>query len=121
MDTAILGGHDRPARLRPPSDAIQLLLGEEIESWREVGRIDDALLFRRQIAGEAWDAIRLHPDAAVGDFNLLEDVRLGELVLLALRRLGLIRTYGRDVDQSCNTAVHAGRRDDGSAVAVAEK
>src|SRR5260370_8077048 len=71
MDTAILGGHDRPARLRPPSDAIQLLLGEEIESWREVGRIDDALLFRRQIAGEAWDAIRLHPDAAVGDFNLL--------------------------------------------------
>jgi hypothetical protein len=35
-------------------------------------------------------AIRLHPEA-VGDFNLPEDVRLGELVLLALRRLGLIR------------------------------
>ena len=30
MDSAILGGHDRPARLRPPSDAIQLL-GEQIE------------------------------------------------------------------------------------------
>src|SRR5271167_1454377 len=34
----------------------------------------------------------LHPDAAVGDFNLAEDVRLGELVLLALRRFHLIRT-----------------------------
>jgi hypothetical protein len=44
-----------------------------------VGRIDDALLFRRQITGEAWDAIRLQPDAAVGDFNPLEDVRLGNL------------------------------------------
>ena len=37
MDRAILGGHDGPARLRPPGDAGQLL-GEQIEGWREVGR-----------------------------------------------------------------------------------
>ena len=57
----------------------------------------------------------------VGDIDVLEDVCLGELVLLALRRLGLIRTQGRDVDQSGNTGVHAGVRDDGSPVGVADK
>ncbi len=87
-----------------------------------MGRIDDALLFWRQIASEARDAAdRLQPDAAVGDVNLVEDVRLGELVLLALRRLGLVQAQGRDVDQSSNAGVHAGVRDDGSAVGVADK
>jgi hypothetical protein len=40
---------------------------------------------------------------------------------LALRRLGLIRTQGRDVDQSRNTGVDTGVRDDGSAVGVADE
>jgi hypothetical protein len=52
MDRAVLGGHDGPARLRPPGDAV-MLLGERIEGRREVGCIDDPLLFRRQVGGEA--------------------------------------------------------------------
>jgi hypothetical protein len=92
VDGAILGGHDVPTRLRPPGDAVQLLLGEQIEGRRELGRIDNALLIGRQIAGEASNAFRLHPDAAIGDVYVLEDVRLGELILFALRRLRLIRT-----------------------------
>ena len=92
-----------------------MLLGEQIEGRREVGRIDEPLLFGRQVTGEARDAVRAHPDAAVRDFHVFEDVRLGELVLLALRRLGLIRTQGRDVDQSGDAGIHAGMRDNGAA------
>ena len=85
-----------------------------------MGRIDDALLFGRQIAGEARDAgPRLQPNAAVGDVNVFEDVCRGELGLYALRRFGLIRTQGRDVDEGGNAAVRAGVRDDGSAVRMA--
>jgi hypothetical protein len=74
--------HDVPARLRPPGDAVKLL-GEEISGWREVGRIDNVL----QIAGEGRDAgARLQPNAAVGEVNVFEDVRRGELGLYALRR-----------------------------------
>jgi hypothetical protein len=40
---------------------------------------------------------------------------------LALRRLGLIRTQGRDVDQSGNAGVYTGVRDDGAAVGVADE
>src|SRR5260370_41994452 len=117
-----LGGYDVPARFWTPGDAVQLLLGEQVEGRREVGGIDDALLFGRQIAGEARDAaVRLHPDAAVGDVNVFEDVRLRELVLLALRRLGLIRTQGRDVDQGGDAWVHTGVGDDGAPVGVADK
>jgi len=43
VDRAILGGHDGPARLRPPGDAV-VLLREKIERRREVGRVDDPLL-----------------------------------------------------------------------------
>ena len=77
LDGAILGGYDGPTWLRPPSNAIQLL-GEQIEGWREVGRIDDALLFGRQIAGEARDAgARIQPNAAVGDVNVLKTSVMG--------------------------------------------
>ena len=67
--------------------------------------------------------IPLHRDVflALVALAALQDVRLGELVLLALRRLGLIRTQGRDVDQTGNTGVHAGVCDDGSPVGVADK
>jgi hypothetical protein len=37
------------------------LLGEQVEGWREVGRIDDALLVRRQVSGEASRAFWLQP------------------------------------------------------------
>src|SRR5262245_29115440 len=49
MNRAILRGDDGPTRFRPPSDAV-VLLREEIECRREVGRIDDGLLFGTQVA-----------------------------------------------------------------------
>ncbi len=55
MHGAILRGHDVPGRLHPPADTVQLLT-EQVGGGRVGGRIDDALLFGRQIAGEARDA-----------------------------------------------------------------
>src|ERR1700683_5503806 len=121
MDCAILGAHDVPAWLRPPGDAVKLL-AEEVSGWREVGRIDDALLFGRQIAGKARNAsARLQPDAAVGSINVFEHVRRGELGLYALRRFGLIRAQGCNIDQSSDAGVHGGVRVVGSSIGVADK
>src|SRR5271168_3435521 len=44
MDGAILGGHDGPTRLCPPSDASIVLLREQISGRREMGGPHDALL-----------------------------------------------------------------------------
>ena len=82
---------------------------------------DDALLLGSQVAGEVGDAVRLHPDAAVCDFNMLEDVCLGKFVLLSLRCLSLIRPQRRDIDQDRHAAVYAGVRYDGSAIRMSNK
>src|SRR4029078_12454659 len=60
-------------------------------------------------------------NAPVCDVNVFEDFRRRELGLYALRRLGLVRTQGRDVDQSSDAGVYPGVRNDGSAVGVADK
>jgi len=39
---------------------------------------------KRSRAGEARHTVRPHPDAAVCDFYVFEDIRLRELVLLAI-------------------------------------
>src|SRR5271170_4584182 len=44
MDRTILASHDVPARLRAPSDAVMLLV-EQVRGRREVGSINDLLLF----------------------------------------------------------------------------
>jgi len=98
-----------------------MLLVEKIERWREVGSIDDPLLFRLEIAGEARNAVWTHPDATVRHFGVAEDVRLGEFILLALRRLSFVWTQGRDVDQRRDARVHAGMRDDRASIGVANK
>ena len=45
----------------------------------------------------------------------------GELVLLALRGLGLVRGEGRDVDQSGHAVIGARGGDDAAAVGVADE
>src|SRR5208283_248755 len=57
----------------------------------------------------------------VGNLDLLEGVRDGELVLLALRGLGLVRGERGDVDQPGHAVIGARGRDDGSAVGVADE
>ena len=69
----------------------------------------DALLLGSQVAGEVGDAVWLHPDAAVRDFDMLEDVCFWKFVLLSLRCLSLIRPQRRDIDQGRYAPVHAGR------------
>jgi len=94
---------------------------KKIEHRREVGGMDDTLLFRRQVAGEGRDALWLHPNATVCDFGVLEDVRRGKLVLLSLRCLGFVGPQGRNVNQSRNTRVRTCMRNDGSPIGVPNK
>src|SRR5579872_3608396 len=82
---------------------------------------DDALLFRSQVAGEVGHAVRFHPDPAISDFYMLEDVCLGKFVLLALRCLSLIRPQRRNIDQGGDAALHTGVRYDGSAIGVSDQ
>jgi hypothetical protein len=49
------------------------------------------LFSRRQITPEGFGRIGLQPDPAAGDFDMIEDVRLRELLLLFLRRFRLVR------------------------------
>jgi len=61
-------GFDRHAM--PPS----YFCVKQISGRREMGRPHDALILGSQVPREVGDAIRLHPDAAIGDFYMLEDV-----------------------------------------------
>jgi hypothetical protein len=90
----VLFGHDKPTRFRFPGRTGCVVI-EEVGIGRVVRRIHKVLLLFRKISTEVLDAFGTHPDAAPGDFDVLEDVRLGELVLLALRRfVGVGRNRG---------------------------
>src|SRR5713101_3693178 len=84
MDSAVVVGHDVPTRLRLPGRA-RGIPAEEVGSWRIVGGPNNLLLFFREISSEARYAFRTHPDAPVRNFDILEHVGDGELLLLALR------------------------------------
>src|SRR5882724_9114128 len=57
----------------------------------------------------------------VRDFDVREDVCSGELILLALRRLALVRGEGGDVDQPGDAVIGSRGRDQGSTVRVADE
>ena len=84
VNRAVVVGHDVPTRLRPPSDAWGI-------STKQVGRRrimrgpNKFLLLFGKVSREAHDALRTHPGAAVGNFDILEHVGNWELRLLALR------------------------------------
>ena len=120
MDRAVVLGHDVPARLRLPGGA-PALPAEQVGGRRVVGGPDELLLCLGQVSGEAADAVRAQPDASVGDLDVGEDVRDRELVLLALRGLVGVRGQRGDVDQPGDAVVGARRRDDRSAVGVADE
>ena len=61
---------DEPTWFRLPGDA-RGVPAEEIASRRIVGRPNQPLLFFRKVAHEAHHTFRTHPDAAVGDFDVL--------------------------------------------------
>src|SRR5580658_328161 len=121
MDGTILAGHDGPTRLCPPCNAIQLLLCEQVLGWRKMSGPDDPLLLGGQISGEVGDAVRLHPNAAIRNFDMPEDICLRKFVLLSLRCLTFIRPERRDIDQGRYAVIHAGVRYDGAPVRVTDK
>jgi hypothetical protein len=100
---AVLGGHDVPARLRPPSGAPDLLV-EQVRRRCSVGRPHDLLLLLGQVSREARDAFRPHPDAPVRDFDVRKDVCDGELGLLALRRFVGVRREDEKLEESLDDA-----------------
>ena len=104
IDGAVVLGHDVPARLRPPGGACDLLV-EQVRGRHALGRPDELLLLLGQVSREAVDAVREQPDAPVRDLDVGEHVGGRELVLLALRRLVLVRGECGDVDEPGNAVV----------------
>src|SRR5882757_6522494 len=111
---------DRPAGLRPPGDALDLL-HEEVRDRDHRGRPDELLLLLREIAGEALHAGFEQPDAALRDLDVPEHRRRWIFLLLALRRLVLVRSERSDVDEPTYSVVGAGVRDQRAAVRMADK
>src|SRR6266568_2054872 len=120
MNRAVVPGHDVPGRLRSPGGAWQLLV-EQVRWRRVMDRPDELLLLLGQVSREVLRAVRTHPDTSVRNFDVREDFRLGELVLLALRRFVVVGGEGGDVDQAGDAVVGSRRGDDGSAVGVADE
>ena len=68
------------------------------------------------LRAEGHDAFRFQPGTAIPHFDVLEDIRLPEFVLLFLGRFVRVRAQRRDVDEACDTRVHTSVRDYRSAV-----
>jgi hypothetical protein len=99
LDGAILRCHGVPTRLRPPRDSVQFL-GEQIRGWRDLSGPEDLLLLPGHLFRPKADALRAHPDAPIGDFDVSDHVRSGKLVQQAPRCLALVGAERREVDQS---------------------
>jgi hypothetical protein len=69
------------------------------------------LLLLREVSREAHDAFRTHPDAPVCDFDVLEHVGHGELLLLALRSFVGIGSKRGDVDEPSDAVIGSCGRD----------
>ena len=68
-----LGGHDVPARLRPPGDALDLLR-EQIRDGSHRRRPRELLLLVGQIAREAVDAAPQQPGGPIGALDPLREI-----------------------------------------------
>ena len=106
MDRAVLGGHDVPARLRLPGDAVDLLR-EQVRHGNGLRCPDDLLLRLGQISGKGAHPIRTQPNPPIGDLDVGKDIRDGELLLLALRGFCLIGREGGDVNQGGDAVVRS--------------
>src|SRR6202050_1591727 len=120
VDGAVVAGHDVPARLRAPGGTFGLGVEQARVRW-DVGRPDQPLLRLGQGARERLDALRAHPDAPVRDLDVVENVRDGELVLLALGGLRFVRGKRGQVDQAGDAVIGARSGDQGAAVGVADE
>src|SRR3989442_6656670 len=103
MNRAVVPGQDVQGRLRSPGGAWHLLV-EQVRWRRVMDRPDELLLLLGQVSREVLRAVRTHPDTSVRNFDVREDFRLGELVLLALRRFVVVGGEGGDVDQASRTS-----------------
>src|SRR5262245_16709697 len=99
MHGAVIFGDDVPCRLRSPSRSSHLLV-EQVDGWRTLCRPDELLLLVGKVSAEGLRAARAQPDASVRHFNVLEDLCRGELALMTLCRLVVIRSEGGDVHQT---------------------
>jgi len=86
-----------------------------------MGRPDNLLLLLREVSREAHDAFRTHPDAPVCDFDIVENVGDGELLLLALRSFVGVGGKRGDVDEPSDAVIGSCGRDDTSTVGVADE
>src|SRR5882724_2497840 len=120
MHRAVLGADDIPARLLSPRDTIVLLI-EEFRHGHALCRPDDFLFGLRQVPTEIGSTVWAQPNAAVHNLDVREDRGLGELVLLALRGLSLVRCKGRDINQRGNPLIHPRMRDQSAAVRMANE
>src|SRR6202042_2956856 len=112
--TVILGDEVR-AGFGSPGDALHLLL-EQVRRRRSLGCPEEFLFMLGQVSREALDARREHPYAPVRDLDVRENFSDGKLVLLALRRLVLVRRERGDVDEAGDSVIRSGGGDDTAAV-----
>src|SRR5262245_3096193 len=115
LHRSILGGDDVPARLRLPGDAARVP-SEQVGGGRKLGRPDDTLLRRGEIAGKALDAVAGQPEAPAGSLDEPEDVGGRELLQLPLSGLIFVRRERRDVDEPGDAVVRPRRSDHAAAV-----
>ena len=72
MHGLVLLSEDVPARLRLPSNLVELLLLEQVGCGRVMGRPDQLLLLLGKVSREVLDAFRLDPDTSAGDLDVGE-------------------------------------------------
>src|ERR1700739_474919 len=82
---AVVLGDDVPAWLRLPCWCPDSR-GEQVRSGHGLSGPNQLLFLRGKAAREGIHAFRKQPNAPVGDFDVREDVRLGKLGRLRLRR-----------------------------------
>ena len=117
MDSTVVFGHDVPTRLRLPGNA-RGVPAEQVGSRRIMGRPHDFLLRCRQVSRETLDAFRTHPEAPISDFDVLEHVGDGELLLLALRSFVVVVGERGDVDESGDAVIGPCGGDDASTIGM---
>src|SRR5579862_5166682 len=117
---AVVLGDDVPAGLRFPSGACDFC-PEEVWSRDALGRPNQLLFLRGQVACEGINAFLKQPDTSVGNFDVRENVCLRILGRLRVGGLIGVRCKCGDVDEAGNAIVSSGARDDASSIRVADE
>ena len=104
---AVLGGHDVPARLRPPGGALDPLVEQVRRRPAWVAHTSFCSSSGRSPAKHATPSGRIQT-RPVRDFDVRKDVCDGELGLLALRRFVGVRRECSDVDEPSRAGIGPG-------------